>query len=285
VWWKFLRTFPIPGMVTVISAFVIGLGYVMDGYHFIMLGLPPWLIQLIGALLFIASIVGISFRSWTATQIPIKGVSQRSNTERQQTSSQAKTLPWWTVALSSTIVVGLISMILYIILGSNNIEEYRLVLTPFGISPPGDPLRAPNVSAAGLFINFELSNPSNQTISGVTSNYQFEKPDHTLTEREEDKIMRNVIEVTDSPKENGRAIYPHTSGGWTSAFDKKLTINDWHDVLTGDSYLYLFFSAKYLVLLRVRVIESCMILTKELPAVHYCIGHNGAFSYTAKVRN
>jgi hypothetical protein len=265
--------------------FVIGLGYVMDGYHFIMLGLPPWLIQLVGALLFIASVVGILFRSWAANQIPIKGASQRSNTGRQKTNSQDQKLPWWTVALSSVIVVGLLSIIFYIILRPNNIEESRLAITPFLISPPGDPLRAPSVSAAGLFINFELSNPSNQTISGVTSNYQFEKTDHLLTEREEDKIMKNVIEETDPPKEGGRAIYPHTSGGWTSAFDKKHTINDWHDVLTGVSYLYLFFSTKYLVFGRVRVTESCMILTKEFPAAHYCLGHNGNFTYTTKLRS
>jgi hypothetical protein len=284
VWWQFIRALPVPGMGILISPFLIGLGYVMDGYRFVMFGLQPWLIQLIGALLFMLSAIGIFYKSWVLNQIPIRGVSAQETTGGQQTFHQpARNARWLPLAISSIIIMGILSLTLYVIEGKT--AAARLDVNPFQISPPGDPSRAPSVDASGVLINFITDNPSEEIISGARHNFRIEKVDHPLSAHEEDKIMSDVIDGTEIPKAGGPEIYPHKRGGWCTVHDKKTNTNDWHDGMLGNAAIYVFVAVKYLVLGHIHVTESCMILTKYYSAVNYCIGHNRALGHTPGERS
>jgi hypothetical protein len=279
VFWKFLRTLPLPGMAMLVSPFIIGLGYIMDGYHFIMLGLPPWLIQLIGALLFVLSMIGLYYRYWISTQIPIKGVSPLSVEEKQRqpvSVAPAGTISWWPLALSFIIIVILISAIVYILLEARS-AEMRLVLYPFQTSPPGDPARAPTIGSTGLLINFAYANPNNDTVSGMAHNFHYENTDHILSAHEEDAIMKNVLEEIETPKEGGQEIYPHNPGGWFTTNDRRLDVNSWREIMNGGRWLYVFVGMKYLVNHSVYVTEWCSIISQGYPAMPYCRGHNRSY--------
>jgi hypothetical protein len=152
-------------------------------------------------------------------------------------------------------------------------KPFRL-LAP--ISPGCPEAVSPGIGPSGLLINFGMQNSSDKIISSVIRNYRFETTDHLSTAHEEDNIMSNITDGIDTPNEGGMEINPHTSGGWFTVQDKKISANDWQNAISGILILRVC---------RVHVTESCMIIGKGFPATHYCIGHNRSFTYTSHIRN
>lgn len=280
MWWKFLRDHPLPGVGLAVGPFITLLGFAMDGYHLLTLGLPPVALQGLGAFIFFISIIGILYKWWITDQIPIMGVSGKAP-KIPHGPNRSVISPWWGVVSLSALLIA--TNIIWIVhefmraspdISGNNIT--RLVIANAFFFPPG--VQKPQGACPGILVNVRTENAGDEIISSMTHNYIFEYPDRLLTRDEEEKFMKIVDSGTLAPTAGGIDVLPHSSKEWFSVYDKKFTEADWSYVMAGNTLVYLFVELKYLVSSHIQVTEWCVMLTKNFPSVHDCIGHNRAFA-------
>jgi hypothetical protein len=103
------------------------------------------------------------------------------------------------------------------------------------------------------------------------------KKDRPLTKEEEDAIMRAVDVETPDPIKEGVEVYPGF-GQWFTASDQKFTDAEWQQVMERKKYVYIFAEMKYFVRNVEKTTEHCVLLTRDFPAVHSCIGHTRTYN-------